>query len=210
MKILYIYILDTLADWEISHIIAELNSKRFFKNNATDISIKTVSYSKNPIKTMGGIEIFPDVVVDDIVLKKENILLLPGADTWSESKHENILEKARDFISLNATVGAICGATVALANKGMLDNKFHTSNGEGYIEMFSPNYRGQKYYMKQDSVSSKNIITAGSTNSLAWTRDILKNLDVFNSNTLEAWYNYFNTGDEKYFFDLIETLSPKS
>lgn len=206
MKIIYIYILDTLADWEIAHIVAELNSKRFFKKDAADISIKAVSYSESPIKTMGGIEMSPDVLVEDVVLNKENILLLPGADTWNESKHDCILEKAKTLLSLGATVGAICGATVALANKGLLDEQLHTSNGEGFLEMLSSEYMGRKFYINEPSVSSNNMITAGSTDSLSWTRDILESLDIFNSNTLEAWYNYFNTGEAKYFFDLMETL----
>lgn len=31
MFTVYIYTLDTLADWELGYITAELNSKRFFK-----------------------------------------------------------------------------------------------------------------------------------------------------------------------------------
>lgn len=31
MSVIYIYVLDTLADWEIGHVISELNSGRFFK-----------------------------------------------------------------------------------------------------------------------------------------------------------------------------------
>ena len=27
----YVYVLDTMADWELGHVISELNSGRFFK-----------------------------------------------------------------------------------------------------------------------------------------------------------------------------------
>ncbi len=31
MFTIYVYVLDTLADWELGHVISELNSGRFFK-----------------------------------------------------------------------------------------------------------------------------------------------------------------------------------
>ncbi|MDR7639498.1 hypothetical protein [Staphylococcus argenteus] len=49
MKNVYIYIIDGLADWEISNILAELNSKRFFKKDAQTINIEMVSNSKSHI-----------------------------------------------------------------------------------------------------------------------------------------------------------------
>ena len=53
MFTIYVYVLDTLADWELGHVISELNSGRFFKNGVPRLSFKTVSYSKEPISTMG-------------------------------------------------------------------------------------------------------------------------------------------------------------
>ena len=87
MKTIYIYVLDTLADWELGHITSELNSRRFFKPDADQLAIKTVSYSNKPIRTMGGMTIIPDCTVDDIVINETNMLLLPGADTWNNAKH---------------------------------------------------------------------------------------------------------------------------
>ena len=34
MFTVYVYALDTLADWELGYVIAELNSGRFFKKDA--------------------------------------------------------------------------------------------------------------------------------------------------------------------------------
>ena len=52
MITVYVYTLDTLADWELGYVTAELNSKRFFKKDAPNISIKTAGISKGPVKTM--------------------------------------------------------------------------------------------------------------------------------------------------------------
>lgn len=206
MKTIYIYVLDTLADWELGYITAELNSRRFFKEHAPSLMIKTVNYSKQPITTMGGIEIIPDCLVEDIEISENNVLLLPGADTWDDPKHNDILISAKDMLSTGGTVGAICGATVAIANMGLLNDKPHTSNGSGFLEMFSPVYKGQELYLDQPSVSADNLITANSTGALLWTRQIIDSLDVFEQETLSAWYNYFNTGDSNYFFELMKTL----
>ena len=206
MFTIYVYVLDTLADWELGHVTSELNSGRFFKKGAPRVSLKTVSCSKEPISTMGGLTIVPDCLIDDIVVSKTSVLLLPGADTWNDPKHEAIIEKAREFLSLGATVCAICGATAALANFGLLDKRPHTSNGAGFLEMVSSCYKGQSYYIDKPSVADNNLITASSTGALLWAKQIIERLGVFEINTLEAWYAYFSTGKPEHFFALMQTL----
>lgn len=203
---IYVYVLDTLADWELGFVTSELNSGRFFKKGAQKIPIKTVSYSKAPITTMGGMTILPDCLIEEMEISKENTLLLPGADTWSNPKHLAIIEKANKFLSIGATVGAICGATTALANFGLLDKRSHTSNGAGFLEMFCPNYKGQHFFVDELSIIGDNLITASSAGSLLWARQILEHLDVFQSDTLDSWYDYFSTGNAEHFFELMKTL----
>ncbi len=206
MITIYVYVLDTLADWELGYVTSELNSGRYFKEGAQRISLKTVSYSKDPIQTMGGMTIVPDISIHDMDARETSTLLLPGANTWNEPKHNPILEKASEYLSIGATVCAICGATVALANIGLLNNRPHTSNGPGFLEMFSPNYSGQNFYIDNPSVADNNLITASCTGSLLWAKQIIARLDVFLPNTTESWYNYFNTGESKHFYALMQTL----
>ena len=206
MFTIYVYVLDTLADWELGHVTSELHSGRFFKKDAGRVSLKTVSLTKEPIHTMGGLTIMPDCLVEDIAVSETSVLLLPGADTWNDSKHRAILEKAGEFLSLGATVCAICGATAALAGLGLLDNRPHTSNGPGFLEMVSPDYKGQNFYIDKPSVADNNLITASSTGALLWAKQIIERLGVFETNTLEAWYNYFSTGKPEHFFALMQTI----
>ena len=203
----YIYVLDTLADWELGYVTAELNSGRFFRKDAPEVSVKTVAISKEPVKTMGGLTIVPDCSISDIEVDEKSVLLLPGANTWDDPKHGAIIKKAGEFLSAGAMVCAICGATAALANAGLLDQRPHTSNGAGYLEMVSPSYKGQKFFVDEPSVADHNLITASSTGALLWAKQILERLDVFQRNTLEEWYAYFSTGDAQHFFALMQTLS---
>ena len=204
---IYVYIFDTLADWELGYVTAELNSGRFFKKDAQRVSVKTVGISKEPVKTMGGLTIVPDCVINDIAVNDKSVLLLPGGNTWDNPKHGTIVKKAEELLSVGATVCAICGATVALANAGLLDQRPHTSNGTGFLEMTCPNYKGQSFYIDKLSVSDHNLITAGAAGALLWTRQIIEHLGVFQSDTLNFWYEFFNTGDPQFFFAIMQTLS---
>lgn len=209
MFTVYVYVLDTLADWELGYVTAELNSGRFFKKGAPGVSVKTAGISKRPVKTMGGLTITPDYSIDDIAVNEESVLLLPGANTWDDSAHSAVIEKAGEFLSAGALVCAICGATAALANAGLLDQRRHTSNGVGYLDMVSPRYRGQSFYVDEPSVAKSNLITAGSTGALLWAKQIMERLNVFRPDTLDAWYAYFSTGEAQHFFALMQTLSAK-
>lgn len=206
MFTIYVYLLDTLADWELGYITAELNSGRFFKKDAPRLSLKTVGCSKEPIHTMGGLTVAPDCLIDDMVVSETSVLLLPGAAAWNEPKHSAILEKAGEFLAVGAAVGAICGATAALAGLGLLDRRPHTSNGPGFLEMAAPGYKGQDFYIDEPSVADGNLITASGTGGLLWTKHIIQRLGVFQADTLESWYEYFSTGKPEHFFTLMQTL----
>lgn len=155
---------------------------------------------------MGGLAVVPDCTVDEVVVSKENMLVLVGSNTWNENQHSKILEKAKEFLDAKAPLAAICGATVSLASLGVLDNRPHTSNGKGFLEMFCPNYKGTSFYKDEASVRDKNLFTAGSTGGLLMAKLILEYLDVFNKNTLESWYNYFSTGKAEYFFEMMNSI----
>lgn len=206
MFAVYVYVLDTLADWELGYAAAELHSGRFFRKGAPEVSVKTVGVSKEPVKTMGGLTVIPDCVIDDIAVDEGSVLLLPGANTWDNPEHGAIIEKAGELLSAGAAVCAICGATAALANAGLLDQRLHTSNGAGYLEMVSPSYKGQSFYVDEPSVAEHNLITAGSTGALLWAKQIIERLNVFQPDTLDAWYAYFHTGEAQHFFALMQTL----
>ena len=101
---------------------------------------------------------------------------------------------------------AICGATTALANAGIMDNRPHASNGPGFLEMFAPGYHGHDFYVDSLSVADQNLITAGCAGALLWTKQIIARLDVFREDALEAWYEYFRTGESQYFFKLMQAV----
>lgn len=99
MKTVYVYVQNTLADWEAGYAMAELHSGRFFKSSVEPLTVKTCALSREPIETMGGVRILPEVTVDEICLSEAAMLILPGGDTWLKLQNEMILEKAAAFLS---------------------------------------------------------------------------------------------------------------
>src|SRR5699024_5072312 len=110
---------------------------------------------------------------------------------------------------VGALVVAICGSAVVLADFGILDNHPHTSSSPGFLEMVCAVYKGKNFYIDQPFIASNNLITASLTEALLWAKEFIKCLEVFKSNTLESWYNYFNTGVSKFFFELMQALPSK-
>ena len=191
MKTIYLYVLDTMADWEVGYATAELNSQRYFKERRSEWQVKTCAIGKKPIVTMGGVTIVPDFALDEVYTENALLLILPGADTWLTPTHAPVLAKARALMDAEIPVAAICGATGALGQAGMLDKVKHTSNGLAYLQMFCAKYAGAENYRDKQAVTDGNLITAGSSSPVRFAYHIFKKLNVFESADLEHWYDYF-------------------
>ena len=203
MKI-FLYVLDTLADWEISLIIAEINGGRYLRKNIVKPPIIKVGNNMNSIKTMGGIVINPDIDVDNMNIEIGDLIILPGAETWLNGNNSKIIDKIKGNDDI--TIAAICGATMALADNGLLDNKRHTSNAKEFLKMFCKNYNGEFLYQDKTVVVDGNLITATGLAPLDFAYEVIKKLDVMEPDTLNAWYNLYKTKETKYFFELINSL----
>lgn len=203
---IYVYAIDTMADWEMGLLLAELNSRRFFRRDAPEIALHFAGTSMEAVKTMGGLTMIPDCLIRDILVDETSVLILPGASTWQAPRHTAVLDRAAALLDAGGTVCAICGATAALADRGLLDARPHTSNGAGFLDAFCPSYKGQPFFVDAPSVSDGSLITAGATGALMWTKQILERLDVFCSDMLRAWYDYFSTGEAQSFFALMQSL----
>ena len=202
----YIYILNTLADWEIGYLTAELNSGRYLDKTRPPVELIKIGNTTEPIKTMGGITIAPDESIDNIRFKEDDLLILPGADTWMEEENKKIIDIVSGIINEKVIIAAICGATVALANKGILNNRNHTSNDMEFLKMFCPEYTGENFYLNQPAVTDDNLITASGIAPLEFSYEVLKRINVMKAETLEAWYQLYKTKESKYFYALMESL----
>ena len=206
MKTAYLYVFNTMADWEIGYLTAELNSGRYFRKGIAPVKIVTVGMDHSTVCTMGGLKIIPDIILDECRLESGDALILPGGNTWLDIMHDPILKIARSCIEEGILVAAICGATIGLARTGMLDSRSHTSNDLGYLKMVCPDYTGEKYYKNEPAVTAGNLITASGIAPLEFTSHVLKALDVFSPETLDAWYKLYKTQQPESFYALMKSI----
>jgi putative intracellular protease/amidase len=176
--------------------------KDLIKENKNFV-VKFVGIDKNPVRTIGGLKITPDCSLEEINIDNSLALLLPGSTTWNKTENQKILNIALNFINKGILVGAVCGATLALAELDILNNFKHTSNSVDYLKMFSKNYNGEKLYVDEVACIDKNLATASAAGGLLWAKLILEYLDIYPSEKLESWYKYYQSGQAKYLMDLI-------
>ena len=204
MKNIYMYVQDTMADFEHGYLMHALSLQTML--GEPKVKLLTVSKEKKPIKTVGGMTIVPDCDLSEIDTANIDALLLIGADSWLNNEQDDVLELASKLLQEDILVGAICGATLGLAEKGILDNRYHTSNASFFLTQMSQHYRGQDYYKDEIAVQDGNLITASSAGSLLWSKLIVEESGLYSKTTVEAWFNYFSTGDPKYYIEMMNSL----
>ncbi|CAL9503217.1 putative protease YdeA [Streptomyces sp. enrichment culture] len=185
-KPVHLAVYDTLADWEPGHATAHLARAGH--------EIRTVGPTTAPVRTLGGLRVQPDLALDDVRPEDSSLLILPGADLWDACDDlAPFARKAREFLAAGVPVAAICGATAGLAREGLLDDRAHTSAVSFYLA--ATGYRGGDKYVDADAVTDGALITAGPTEPVAFAREILRLLGVYEGEVLDAWYRLFHDSD---------------
>ena len=179
---------EPFADWEAAYICPELNKLE-------DYEIKTVSLSKTPVTTMGGLKVLPDYDIDNI---PENLniklLLIPGGLSWDKTEYKKYCKIIQYCLENNILTAAICNGVTFLADNGFLDNRRHTGNTLEYLKQTAPGYKGDKGYVESQSYIYENLITANGSAAVEFSRDILKKLNIFSPEELENWFFMFKKG----------------
>ncbi|CAL9523012.1 type 1 glutamine amidotransferase family protein [Streptomyces levis] len=185
-KPVHLAVYDTLADWETGHATAHLARSGH--------EIRTVGPSTAPVTSIGGLRIRPDLALDDVRPEDSSLLILPGADLWDTSDDlAPFARTARAFLAAGVPVAAICGATAGLAREGLLDDRAHTSAVSFYLA--ATGYAGGARYVETDAVTDAGLVTAGPTEPVAFAREILRLLGVYEGEVLDAWYRLFHDSD---------------
>ncbi len=190
----HVTIYDTLADWELGHLLAELHSGRF---TGTRFDVVTVAETLEPITSMGGVRMQPDMRLADLDPADSDILILPGAEIWDADRGQPFAETARRFLAEGVPVAAICGATAGLARAGLLDDRRHTSAAAEYLA--ATGYAGGEHYVDERAVVDGDLITAGPQSPVQFARAALGRLGLASDETLDAYESLFHGGDPSAF-----------
>jgi putative intracellular protease/amidase len=200
--IVHVAVYPGWADWEAGYLISRVNHP-MWQVAPGRFAVRTVAATSEPITTMGGVRILPDLTFDDLRPRDSAMLVLPGAESWDEdpSANQPAVAAARAFLAAGVPVAAICGATAGLARGGLLDDRAHTSSAVEYL-LDGPGYAGSALYRDEPAVLDRGLITAGPLHPVEFARTALEVLGALPPPVLDAWYRMFGRHEADAFAEL--------
>jgi len=183
----HLLVFDGFADWEPALALAELR-------RSGGLEVVTVGFTAAPVRSMGGIRVLPDLALAAVDPARVRLLLLPGGELWEAEYPREELEALLGRLEGAGTpIAAICGATLALARAGLLDDRAHTSNDPAYLKR-ATTYRGADRYVDTLAVRDRGIITASGLGATEFAREVFDELGVFSDEDRRLWYHVFKHG----------------
>ncbi|WP_218026871.1 type 1 glutamine amidotransferase family protein [Nocardia inohanensis] len=201
MKTVHLAVYDTFADWEPGFATAHINRALWHREPGT-WQVKTVGPTTEPVTSMGGMTVVPDIALADLSPSDSALLILPGSDTWETGALKDFSDKAAEFLAAGVPVAAICGATFGLAAAGLLDERKHTSNAAEYLAYSG--YSGAANFVPQPAVTDGELITGSGIAPVDFAAAIFAKLGIYEPHVLEAWIKMYKHNDPAGFYALAE------
>jgi len=188
-KTILFVILDQYADWEAAYL-----SSAIYMLGKENYQVKTVSLTKEYVKSIGGFNTMPDYDIYSIPADYEALVLIGGM-AWRNENTKQIKPLVEQCIEKGKILGAICDASVFLGAIGILNNVKHTSNDLNDLKQFAGNtYTGEDKYINRQAISDKNIITANGTATLEFAKEVMLTLNIVSEEKIAEWYNFHKLG----------------
>ena len=200
----YLYVFDSMADWQAAFAIAGIN-RPAAQSDRGRYRVVTVGSSSRPITTVGGLRILPDVSLSDVDSYQSAMLILPGGDAWEQGANLEAIQLARAFFVEAIPIAAISSATLGLARAGMLDDFHHTSNSRKYLA--ATGYRGNNFYLETPAVTDEGLITACGDAPVEFARQIFHTLGICSRETFGASYALFKFGNASRYSQLLDGVA---
>ncbi|PYE21153.1 DJ-1/PfpI family protein [Williamsia limnetica] len=203
----HLAVYNTLADWETGHAVAHINNPEY-QTRPGRYRVRTVGPTTEPITTTGGLRIVPDIALPDLDPQNSAMLILPGAADYMTGGLTEFIDAAAGFLDAGVPVAGICGATVAMAHRGLLDGRRHTSNAAEALSWTG--YSGAADYVDEPAVTDRSrsghLITAAAMHPVPFAREIFAELDLYSPETLAAWTKLYS-GDPAGYHELMAANS---
>lgn len=181
----YVLVFEGFADWQVALALAEIR-------RPGDWEIRSAGFTREPVTSMSGLQVLPDIAMDELDLGAAALLILPGGHLWLSTQTEHVATLARRVHSAGAPVAAIDEGVMALARAGLLDHCRHTGNWPGQIGREVADYAGHEQYDANVlAVSDGGVITASHLGSIEFAREIIHTLDLYSTSDREHWYRLF-------------------
>jgi len=185
--------LNEFADWEAAFIAPALHAG-VAPGRPTKYVVKTMSLTKEPIVSIGGVNMLPDYDLQTVSKDYAGIILIGGMQ-WFTPEAQQLLPIVEEAVKNGKLVAAICNASIFLGMNGFLDNVKHTSNTLEYLKSIAgAKYSGDDHYVNAQAVRDNNIITANGTGYLEFCREILYALEADTAEKIEEYYTFNKSG----------------
>jgi len=187
-KAVYLLAMPGFADWEPAHALAELRRHAGYR-------VEVVTRGPDTVESMGGLRIQPTRTLAELALSDIAALVLPGGDCWEQIPLDPTLADLLHRLDAAAVpIAAICGATIAVAQAGLLRDRRHTSNGPGYLAKHVPTYSAEAQYVDEPAVRDRGLITASGLGDVEFARELMAELDVLTADDRTLWTTLFRSG----------------
>jgi putative intracellular protease/amidase len=183
----YHLVFDGLSDWETPLALCAIT-------DSGRLDVVTVGVSSEPVRTMGGLKVMPDITLKDIDAAEAGIFILPGGNSWEAGPNPEIETLLRQLHAEGVPLAAICGATLAIARAGLTRSRHHTSNGRSYLKAMLPEYGDEAFYVDTLAVTDGNVITASGLGGIEFGREVIKLLSLYSETDAQVWFDMHKHG----------------
>ncbi|WP_267225708.1 DJ-1/PfpI family protein [Dyella silvae] len=181
----YFLAFDGFADWHAAQALCEIRRPGEWR-------LQTVGFSMQPVLSMGGLRVVPELTLDQLDLKRAALLIIPGGYLWERGQGEEAVAAARRVHAAGAPVAGIDSGVLVLARAGLLDACRHTGSWPGHIGAHVPTYAGAEQYDAHVlAVSDGGVITASQLGSVEFAREVIRTLDLYSPSDREHWFRLF-------------------
>lgn len=195
-----LFVFDGFSDWEAAYALAGINHPQLQRQPGR-FQVRTAARTTDPVTTMGGLRVQPDLPLEAVTADSCALFILPGGEAWDHGGNTTAVDCAARLLAGGVPVAAICGATAGLARAGLLDGRRHTSNLPEYLA--ATGYRGGPLYQADGAVTDGDLITASGIAPVDFAREIFRRLDLYPPAVLAAWHRLFKSGDPRHYAELI-------
>ncbi|NTX11189.1 glutamine amidotransferase [Myxococcus sp. CA056] len=160
-------VVEPFADWEPALLAA--GAREDFGDK-----VSWLSPGGRPVSSIGGMTIQVHGALEDFSPNQADALVLIGSSLWMTPESPDLTPVLRRAADAGLVVAGICGATLALARAGLLDDRAHTSNALDFLQQHVPAYNGAAHYRPGPrAVRDGRVITASGSAPASFALEVL-------------------------------------
>ncbi|HEY0179089.1 MAG TPA: DJ-1/PfpI family protein, partial [Dokdonella sp.] len=173
--LVYFFVFDGFADWEAALALCEIR-------RPGDYRVRTLAHRPRAVRSMAGLAVLPDLVLDEIEPERTAMLLLPGGAAWEHAETGAIETAVRRLHAAGAVIAAISGGALPLARAGLLAARRHVGDHAGLADVHAPCCTGSlRHDADALAVADDRVITAVSVGGVEFAREVIRALGLYDA-----------------------------